>query len=311
MSDKNQNQKSKGTRQIRGAVFALTGGLCWGISGSIGQYAFTHTAMQAEWLVPIRLFTAGIILMIWNLFRYGKNVFRPWTDRRDVLDLLIYSIPGIGFCQFLYFKTIQLSTAGTATILQDLSPIPILLFTCLKSRRRPKAAEILSIILALVGVFLITTHGETGSFSVSGAALTTGVLCALTVALYNIQPVRLLSRHPLLIVQSWAFLLSGALFLLVFRPWSYAYTPGPTAFLCIAGVVVIGNLLAFPIYMAGVTEIGGNKAILYGFMEPVSAAAIGTVFLGSPFTLSDAIGFGCVFAMLVLTSISMKSGNSG
>ena len=42
----------------------------------------------------------------------------------------------------------------------------------------------------------------------------------------------------------------------------------------------------------------------YGFAEPVTAAIISTLVLGSPFTLWDALGFGCIFLMLVLLFIS-------
>lgn len=75
----------------------------------------------------------------------------------------------------------------------------------------------------------------------------------------------------------------------------------------VTGVVLIGNVMAFPCYMTGVRLIGADKAILYGFSEPVSAAIIGSAFLGSPFTLWDGLGFGLVFAMMVLTSISAKA----
>lgn len=290
-------------RQLKGAICALTGGLCWGVSGSIGQYAFTHTEMQTQWLVPIRLFSAGMIIMLWNLYRYGGSaVMKPWKNRHDVVDLLIYAIPGVGLSQLFYFATIQLSTAGVATILQDLSPIPILIWTCIAAHRRPRLREILSVVLAVFGVMLITTHGRTDTIAVSTSALVCGILCAVAVAIYNVQPVHLLSRHPLLIVQSWAFILSGLLFFFIFRPWTYHFVPGGVALLCIVLVIAIGNLLAFPIYMAGVTAIGGKKANLYGFMEPISAAVISTLFLGSPFTIFDAIGFACVFAMLVLIS---------
>ena len=47
----------------------------------------------------------------------------------------------------------------------------------------------------------------------------------------------------------------------------------------------------------------------YGFAEPVTAAIISTLVLGSPFTLWDALGFGCIFLMLVLLSLPAKQKN--
>ena len=74
----------------------------------------------------------------------------------------------------------------------------------------------------------------------------------------------------------------------------------------IAFVVIVGNVLAFTAYISGVHKIGPNKGILYGFAEPVTAAIISTTLLHSSFTVWDAIGFACIFGMLVLISISGK-----
>ena len=49
------------SRQLKGALMAAGGGVCWGISGTMGQYLFTHEAMQTTWLIPIRLSLAGLI----------------------------------------------------------------------------------------------------------------------------------------------------------------------------------------------------------------------------------------------------------
>ena len=47
------------SRQLKGALMAAGGGVCWGISGTMGQYLFTHEGMQTTWLIPIRLGLAG------------------------------------------------------------------------------------------------------------------------------------------------------------------------------------------------------------------------------------------------------------
>ena len=115
-------------------------------------------------------------------------------------------------------------------------------------------------------------------------------------------PKRLQSKYPTPMLQGWAFLMGGVLFCLLFRPWEQGYVPGPMGYVGIATVVCVGNLLAFCCYMQGVKLIGPQKSSLYSFAEPASAALISTLVLGSPFTLWDALGFGCIFVMLVLLS---------
>jgi drug/metabolite transporter (DMT)-like permease len=297
-------KKSSVMHHLVGAFMATLGGICWGISGSIGQYLFTVQGMDSKWLVPIRLGCAGIILLLFSAFRYGKGIFDPWRNKAERLELVIYGLLGVSLCQFFYFLTIQLSTAGVATILQDLSPIFILLVTCVQLKRAPKPLEILSILFALLGVFLITTHGSLQSLSISASALLAGILCAICVTVYNIVPSHIMKKYSVVMLQGWAFLMGGIFFSIVFQPWSFHYVPNGLGYLGIAGVVLIGNCLAFPLYMIGVQMIGASEAILYGFSEPVSAAIIGVALLGTPLTGFDALGFVFIFVMLALVSVN-------
>ena len=71
-------------------------------------------------------------------------------------------------------------------------------------------------------------------------------------------------------------------------------------------VVVLGNVLAFSLYMSGVPLIGPQKASLYSFAEPVTAAILAVTLLDTPFTVWDALGFAAVFAMLAVLSVGGK-----
>ena len=276
--------------RVKGACLTMGGAACWGVSGCMGQYLFTREGMDSTWLVPIRLFLAGLILCAFFFVKNRKMLFDPWNFKknpRNAIDLLVYGLAGVSCCQFTYFLTIQLSGAGMGTILQDVSPVIIL--------------------LALVGVFLITTHGSLTDLAISPAALASGVVSACCVAIYTMWPKKLQEQYPTPMLQGWAFLMGGAMFALIFRPWTMNYVPTPMGVFGIFTVVVLGNVLAFSLYMSGVPLIGPQKSSLYSFAEPVTAAIISTLVLGSPFTLWDVLGFGCIFLMLVLLSLPAKT----
>lgn len=307
-ADRRENIKG---RQVLGAVLASAGGMCWGLSGSMGQYMFRNEGMDSRWLVPYRLGLAGIIMFLYCLFSHRKKLFDVFRTAQSARQILIYSF-GVCSCQFLYFQTIQWSSASAATILQDISPIFVLMWTCMTAERRPRFREVLAIILALCGVFLITTHGQIQSAPVPCRAILTGLGCAVCVTIYNEVPGEFLARYPVVVLQSWAFLLGGGVLYLAFHPWTSSYVPSPAGLFGIAFVVVVGNVLAFTLYMGGVAIIGPDKAILYGFMEPVTAAVITFTVFGSRFTVYDALGFAAVFAMLALISAhsSAKENNN-
>ena len=64
-------------RQTAGTIMALVGGTCWGFSGCCGQYLFEQKGIEAPWLVAVRLFFAGIILVLAGFKLHGiqKSIF--------------------------------------------------------------------------------------------------------------------------------------------------------------------------------------------------------------------------------------------
>lgn len=169
-------------------------------------------------------------------------------------------------------------------------------------KRRPRPAEVLSIVLALLGVFCLVTHGDPADMTVSAGAILAGVGSALCITIYNELGGPLLKKYPIVILQGWSFLLGGIVIGLLFHSWTIHYTPTAMGYLGIAFVVLVGNVLAFTTYMSGISMIGPEVGILYEFTEPVTAAVVTTLFLGSPFTPWDALGFVLIFLMMVLIS---------
>lgn len=288
-------------KYIIGVIGAVGGGICWGLSGSMGQYLFTREGMDSRWLVPLRLSLAGILLIAYCAMRYGKLTIEPWKSRKDRRELLVYGLLGVSLCQFLYFLTIQLSSAAIGTILQDLAPLMILAVMCISGKTLPKFSEVLSVILAIAGVALIVTHGNITELSVSAYALVAGIASAVCVMIYNVVPVNLLKKYPSPILQSWAFLLGGSVTLCLFHPWTWNYHVTPIGYFGIAFVVIVGNVFAFNLYATGIKYVGPKSAVLYGFSEPITAAIISNI-LGTPFTFWDGCGFMLIFIMLWLIS---------
>lgn len=294
---------------IKGIILTILGASCWGLSGSMGQYLFTVQKMDSRWLVPIRLGLAGVILLVYSFIKNRKEVMLPWANLKSSIIMLLYGLIGVSFCQFFYFLTIELSSAAVGTILQDLAPVFILIFTCVFGKRFPKVTEIGSIAMALIGVFLITTHGNIKTMSISSMALITGIISGICVAIYNILAPKL-SHIKVIIIQGWSFLLGGVLGALIFKIWEIKYVPNLYGLFGIVFVIVVGNVLAFNLYISGVQKIGPDKASLYSFAEPITATVISTTMLHSKFTLYDVAGFIMIFAMLWLITLDAKKEKS-
>lgn len=181
--ERNMERKTMGTQA--GVLITILGGALWGLSGACGQYLFEYKGVTSGWLVPIRLTMAGLTMLLYYIFKEKGGAFRIWKKGRDAAEVLIYGIAGLMLCQYTYFATIELSNAGTATVIQYLSPVLIMVLVCFMERRLPRTVEILSLVLAISGIFLIATHGKIHQMVISREALVMGLLSAATVVLYN------------------------------------------------------------------------------------------------------------------------------
>ena len=48
----------KTASEMIGILITIIGGICWGLSGTCGQFLFNHKGITSKWLVPGRLTTA-------------------------------------------------------------------------------------------------------------------------------------------------------------------------------------------------------------------------------------------------------------
>ena len=294
--------------QARGAIITLLGGCLWGLSGSCGQFLFENKGVTSQWLVPIRLLVAGLLLLLFLWGKSGKAIFAPWRNKKDALQLLIFGIFGMMLCQYSYFTAIQHSNAGTATVLQYLNPAMILCFVCLKKRIRPVKMEVVAMLLALLGTFLLATQGNLSSLAISPAALFWGIASAVFAAVYTLYPESLLEKYGAALINGWGMLIGGLVLSLFVRPWSIPVRADAQLALVFAVIILFGTIAAFTLYLGGVKIVGPTKGSLYASIEPVSATVISVLWLHVAFSWIDLVGFICILSTIFLLAFAKSSG---
>ena len=294
----------KNNPALRGALLTLLGGMLWGFSGTCGQFLLQTKGLTSDFIVPIRLTVAGLALLLVCAAREGRKVFAVWKE--DAKDIVIFAVLGMSMCQYTYFSAIGASNAGTATVLQYTGPVMILVYMSLRSRKPPRRAEVLAIALALTGTFLLATHGNPGAMVLSGQALFWGLLSAVALAVYTVQPGRLLQRYGSALVTAWGMLIGGVLLMAAFRPLSMGVALDAQAISAMAIIILVGTVTAFTAYMEGVRCVGPKKGSLYASIEPVSAAVFSALLMGAEFTGMDVLGFACILSTIFLLAADKK-----
>lgn len=284
-------------------IMALVAAMLWGISGACVQFLFQQKGIPPEWLVTMRMVISGTVLVGIGYFQYGNSLFDIWRDSGDRWRILSFGWIGMLSVQYTYFAAIGHSNAATATILQYLGPVIIAVYVCIKEWRIPQWYEVLALILALLGVFLLVSHGKLDELAVSDKALFWGILSAFALAVYTLQPVSLLDKYPATSVVGWGMLAGGLSFSFVQPPWQIEGVIDMESILNIAFVVIFGTLIAFYIFLLSVKKIGGVEASLLACAEPLSATVIALTWLQIPFTWMDWVGGGSIIATIVLLSM--------
>lgn len=283
-----------------GVIATLVGGVCWGFSGASGQFLFTQKGLSADYVVSLRLLSSGLILACFSFVRCGFKGFGALGSLRDFGLILIYGTFGLILAQWGYFYSIELSNAAVATTIQYSVPAFLLAIECARAHRLPSRLELCALFLAMAGVFLLATHASLSELVISPKALFICGLCIFGVIVYTLVPSGLNKRYPLSANLALAMMIGGAVLSVLVRVWELKGISDMSGLLAMASVVVVGTVLAFGLFMYGVSTIGAARASLLAAIEPVSAAVFSAIWLGERFAFWDYAGFLLILACIVL-----------
>lgn len=295
---------------VRSFLFAIIAAVLWGVSGNFGQFLFQERGVNVEWLITIRMLVSGLLLLLLTWIGGKTDIFSIWKNRKDAIQLLIFSITGMLAVQYTYFAAIRHSNAATATVLQYSGPIMIAIYLAIKYRRLPRPREVLAILLAVIGTFLLVTHGNIHTLAISGIALFLGLAAAVALAVYTLQPIKLLSKYRPAVIIGWGMVCGGLPISFVRAPWQVTGHWDVYTYLFTGMIIVFGTLIPFTLYSAAVKVIGGQKASLLASAEPLAATVLAVYWLQIPFLLVDWIGTLCIISTVFLLTRSEKNPSS-
>lgn len=290
-----------------GIALTLLGATLWGVSGTSVQFIGNYRHMNLEWLITMRLTTAGLLTVLYAWFRQGNSIFDVFRNWRDTVSLVIFGVFGMALCQYTYFRSIVIAGAGIATVLQYLAPSMIIIYLLLRYGKRTTRGELISVILALAGTICLMGNDGFSVESFRSDVLFWGLLSAVGVAVYSVSPVRLLATYGTVPMVGWGMLISGIVAGLLFQqPHSYAEWDVWTMIGCF-NVVFLGTIVSFNAYLEGVKRIGAVSGSILSSVEPISAAFFGWALLDNQFSLLGIIGMAMIIGTVIITSLEKQN----
>lgn len=293
------------SKKIKGIICVAGGASLWGGSGAAAQYLFSHTGINTVWLVSLRMIAAGTLLTIYSLWRAPKQVHDILHSRHHFILMACFAIFGMLNSQLTYFLAVKYSNAPTATVIQYLQPVIIIVWVCLSQRHLPRRIDVISIMMALVGTFYLVTGGHIGQLTLTPRAIFWGVWCAFAAALYTLIPASLLKQFDAVAVCGLAMLTAGILMLpfLIGLPRPHF---GLMDWSLIFYIVVFGTAIAYSMFLQSLRYISPSVSGILSAFEPLVATILAVSLLGTQLTNAAIIGSLLIIFTTVLQALPLK-----
>jgi len=286
-----------------GYLSTIAAAIIWGINGTMVQYLVRYKEINIEWLVTVRLMIPGVLLLGALVFRNSyEQIFAVWKNRKDALALIVFSL-ALATVQYTFFAAIKASNAAVATILQFSAPAMVAAYYALIHLKMPSYIEVIAVLFALVGTFLLATKGQVRSMEISGAALFWGLTSAVALAFYSIQPIRLLSKYRSTIVVAWGMLIGSVFFSFVHAPWRVGGVWDGYTISYFTFIILLGSLVAFSLYLRAVKLSGAYITTLLTSIEPLTATIISVLWLQVAFGLAEIVGGICIISTIFILTL--------
>lgn len=296
------NKKDKNL--FKGFFLTIFGAISWGFSGTCGQYLMNIKNIDSKYIANTRLFFAGLILILISLAKDKHKTFEIFKNKKDTITLIIFGIFGMLACQYSYLQAIYYTNAPTATVLQFLSSVFMIIGVCLLEKRLPRKIELFAIALALLGTFTLATHFDINNLVITPTGLFWGIIAALSVVIYSILPLKILKKYSSIVVTGFGMFIGGVFLGLIVKPWQINITFDTMTILGLCAIIIIGTIFAFTCFLAGVAIIGPVKGSLIAGLEAVSSLIFSIILLKESFGAMDLLGMSLI--LIAVSALSLK-----
>lgn len=290
----------------RGLVCALLGASLWGVSGACAQFLLDGYGVTPAFVTLARALIAAALFAALLAARHREMTAAILGDRGALFRVTLFGV-ALFLSQFTFAASVAATNAGTATVLQSLGTVFIMLISCVRARMAPRPREVAGLACALAATWLIATQGDLGALRLPVDGLAWGLANALSVTFYIMYPRRLYARFgslPVIECGMAASALVSAVIWLIGGFWGAPPTlpalDGAGVAVLVAGVGVLGTFVAFGLYLSGVAVVGSVVGGLLGAVEPASATALAALWLGTALSGADVAGLILMTAMIAL-----------
>ena len=287
-------------------IVVAMAGIFWASSGVAVQDFFSHSSKSAMELTNIRMCVAGAILILlaarrkkfWLSLGILRNHPRLW------LNVIIYGIIGVMFMQFTYFQAISIGGAAATTVICYACPAMVVIWESFYHKKFPKRGEVIAVILAMSGVFLLVTGGNPTKLLVPVGCVIWSLLSGAAFAFSAIFPKHLFAKKidPYFLTGVGMFIGGLSTFALI-DDWSWKEFFAAEVLFDVSWIIIFGTVAAFLSFNAGLKFLTPEEASITATTEPAASVIISRIIFGTAFGLVESFGIILVLLAIIMPSI--------
>ena len=275
----------------------------------IGSVAYGFLPIFVKNIIPYNYSSLSIVFyryLITAIFLFfiiiiTKRSFK--ITKRQFVELLIFSIIGLGLTFFFLSQALLYISAGLTNMIHFGYPVVVLLIMIFMYKEKINILKVLSMIFAIAGIVLLTKIVEVGSFlGVIYALITT-----ITYGVYIVANKKcsfsnldtLVSLFYMSLMVSVIFFIAG-IFTNSLQPLNNLYV-----FYNFALISLICTIFSLGLLLYGVKKLGSSLASILNMFEPTTTVIASIFIYKEPLTINIAIGS----VLIILSTIIMVIGS--
>jgi drug/metabolite transporter (DMT)-like permease len=231
----------------------------------------------------------------------------PKLTRAQWLGTFVLGLFGV-FCYNLFFMgALARLPASRAALIIALNPAITIAISSVALNEKLNARRWLGVAIALLGVAIVVSRGDFGSFASGSIGIGELFMFAAVTswALYTVIGRKLLGGLSPLAATNYAALWGTVLLAIIAAPDFDTLHPGQFDWRMIVSLLylgVLGTAVAFVWYYASVKKLGAATASIFNNLVPVFGVAISVLLLGEPLLVSMLVGGAVTIAGVLMVS---------
>jgi len=292
---------------VRGAVFALTGALLFGINGSVAKVVI-GAGITPEQITFLRSLSAALISGAVLLFT-ARAHFR--LSAREIGYFALLGVLGVAIIQWLYAVAIARLPVGVALLIEYTAVVLVALAAWLIFKERVHQRLWIAIAAVIVGLAVVAQVWDS-QLNALGVIAAFGA--AIAYAFYFLAGERGVARRPAMAVAFWSTLFAALTWALFSQWWnidpsllvtrvsltgalSDAVVP---VWVPLAWVLTLGSFAPFVLSFAALRHLSATAVGILASAEVLFAFVVAWLWLGETLAAIQIAGAGLVLAGIVI-----------